>query len=39
MIHRHKTNYSCVASDVASGRVLGGCTFRVVRAGGENSAR
>ena len=39
MIHRHKTNYSVVASDVASGRVLGGCTFRVVRAGGENSAR
>ena len=39
MIHRHKTNYSIVASDVASGRVLGGCTFRVVRAGGENSAR
>ena len=39
VIHRHKTNYSCVASDVASGRVLGGCTFRVVRAGDENSAR
>ena len=39
IIHRHKTNYSIVASDVASGRVLGGCTFRVVRAGGENSAR